>query len=291
LNSLRTSLQVTVRHILFATDFSAAADRALPYAVVIARRSNATIHAVHVIVPDADSPSTHAERNAATDAGEFLAQKNNQLESELRGIPHENLFLRGDIWRNLENVIETRNVDLVVLGTHGQTGIAKGLLGSVAEKILRQALCAVLTVGTAAAQGAGRARITEINCILYATNFSPASLGAARHAISLAKDHGAKLILLHSTEELIADQEALALEILKNVVPLGAGLPSQPAYIMGHGDPADAILQAAKAAHADLIVIGAHGVEKHHSAATRFSTSIAGRLVANAGCPVLTVHR
>ncbi len=290
MNSLRTSLQVTIRHILFATDFSATAGRALPYAVRIARRSVATIHAVHVIAPDADSPSPLTEHSAASDAEEFRVNKNNQLESDLQGIPHEILFLRGDVWQNLENVMETRNVDLVVLGTQGRTEIAEGLLGSVAEKVLRQALCAVLTVGPAATQGTSHARAPEINCILYATNFSPASLAASRHAISLAKDHGAKLILLHSTEEPIADHDSLALETLKNVVPLGAGLPSQPAYVTRRGDPAEAILEAAKAARADLIIIGARLVEKHDAAATYFSSSIVGRVVANAGCPVLTVH-
>jgi len=291
LNSFRTSLRVTFQHILFATDFSDTADRALPYAVEIARRSMATIHAVHVISPDAYPALPPAEwPELAQDMEEFRARKKNQLELELLELPHEFIFLRGDVWENLEEVIRKKNVDLLVLGTHGRTGIAKALMGSVAEKIFRQASCPVLTVGPGVAPRASHAAAAELNCILYATDFSPESLAAARYAISLAKDHRAELILLHTTKDGIEGQGDLALETLKNVVPLGAGLLSKPTYIMEDGAPAEAILRAAKKAHADLIVIGARGVEKHLTAATHFSDSIASSVAANAGCPVLTVH-
>jgi nucleotide-binding universal stress UspA family protein len=291
LNSLRSSLQATFHHILFATDFSAAADRAVPYAVEIARRSIATIHAVHVIPPDGPPLLTPADgAGIAHDQEEFRARKKNQLEQELQELPHEFLFLMGDVWENLEEVIRRKNVDLLVLGTHGRSGIAKALMGSEAEKIFRQAPCPVLTVGPRVAPRASHAAAAELNTILYATDFSPESLGAARYAISLAKDHRAELILLHTTGDGMKEREDLALETLKEVVPLGAGLLSKPSYLLEHGAPADAILEVAKRMHADLIVIGARGVEKHLSAATHFSDSIASTVVANAGCPVLTVH-
>jgi nucleotide-binding universal stress UspA family protein len=59
---------------------------------------------------------------------------------------------------------------------------------------------------------------------------------------------------------------------------------------MERGVSPGAILGAAKEAHADLIFLGARGVEKHLTVATHFSDSIAGSVVANAGCPVLPVH-
>lgn len=291
LNSFRISLQVTFRHILFATDFSATADRALPYAVEIARRSIATIHAVHVISPDGSPLLPTPEGDGiAHDQETFRARKRNQLELELQELPHEILFLIGDVWENLTEVIKDKNVDLLVLGTHGRTGIAKALMGSEAEKIFRQASCPVLTVGPGVAPKASHAAAAELNSILYATDFSPESLAAARCAISLAKDHRAELVLLRTTKDGVERDEDLALETLKDVVPLGAGLLSKPSYVMEHGAPADAILEVAKKMRADLIVIGARGVEKHLSVATHFSDSIASTVVANAGCPVLTVH-
>ncbi len=291
LNSFHTSLQVTFRHILFATDFSTTADRALPYAVEIARRSIATIHAVHVI-PSDGSPLLHPAEWAgiAHDSEESGERKKSQLELELRELPHEFLILKGGVWEKLKQVIRDKNVDLLVLGTHGRTGIAKAFMGSVAETIFRQASCPVLTAGPGVAPRAAHAAAAELNRILYATDFSPESLAAARYAISLAKDHRAELILLHATEDGIKGQEDLALETLKDVVPLGAGLLSNPTYVMQRGAPADAILGTAKKTHADLIVIGARGAENHLTAATHFSNSIASSVAANAGCPVLTVH-
>jgi nucleotide-binding universal stress UspA family protein len=289
LSALRTSLQVAFQNILFATDFSDAADRALPYAVEIARRSVATIHAVHVISPG-DSPLLPPADWAeiVRQQEEFRGRKQNQLEFELRELLHELLILEGDVWENLKNVIETRNVDLLVLGTHGHTGIAKAVLGSVAEKIFRQAYCPVLTVGPGVAPRAPHAAAAELNCILYATDFSPESLAGARYAISMAKDHRAALVLLHTMKD--GGQKDIALETLRNVVPLGARLHSEPAYVIERGDPAEAILGAAKKAQADLIVIGARGAEKHLTLATHFSDSIASCVVANAFCPVLTIH-
>jgi nucleotide-binding universal stress UspA family protein len=291
LSSFRTSLQITFHNILYATDFSATADRALPYAVEIARRSIATIHAVHVISTDGSALAPPEEWvEIARDQEQFLEREKNRLELELQELPHEFLLLQGDVWENLKRVIRDKNVDLLVLGTHGRTGIAKALLGSVAEKIFRQAPCPVLTVGPGVAPRAAHAAAAELNSILYATDFSPESLAAARYAISLAKDHRAKLVLLHATKDGTQVQEDLALETLKNVVPFGAGLFSEPTYMMERGVAANAILGAATKAHADLIVLGARGAESHLIMATHLSDSIASSVVANASCPVLTVH-
>lgn len=291
LNSFRASLQVKFQDILFATDFSAAANHALPYAVEIARRSQATIHAVHVISPD-DSVQAPPEQWAeiARIQEEFREREKNQLELELQELPHEVLILKGDVWENLEQVIRDKYVDLLVLGTHGRTGIAKAMLGSVAERIFRQAPCPVLTVGPGVAPRAAHAAAAELNSILYATDFSPESLAAARYAISLAKDHRAELVLLHAAKDGTQAQEDLVLETLKSVVPLGAGLLSEPTYLLERGAAADAILGAAKKTHSDLIVLGARGAEKHLTLATHFSDSIANHVAANAFCPVLTVH-
>jgi nucleotide-binding universal stress UspA family protein len=291
LGSLLKSSQVKFQNILFATDFSNAADRALPFAVEIARRSNATIHAVHVICLDRSPVLTPAqEAEIAKELEEFRVRKKNQLALELREFHHEFHILKGDVWDNLKKVIENWSVDLVVLETHGRAGITKAHQGSVAEKIFRQAPCPVLTVGPCAAPHPADAAAVELNCILYTTDFSPESLAAARYAISLAKYHRAELILLHTAEDGLKMQEDLALETLKNVVPLGAGLLSTPIYLQEHGAPAEAIVGAAKRMHADLIVIGARGAEKHPTLATHFSDSIASGVTANADCPVLTVH-
>ena len=188
LEMLRTSTQVGFKNILFATDFSSTTNLALPYAVEIARRSGGTIHAVHVISPDI-YPLVPPEQwpKMAQEEKEFRGRKQEELEQELQGLPHEFIFPEGNVWESLARIIEQKNIDLLVMGTHGRTGIEKTILGSVAETIFRQATCPVLTVGPRVSSRATHAAAAELNCILYATNFSPPSLAAARYAIYLAK--------------------------------------------------------------------------------------------------------
>ncbi|HEV2522824.1 MAG TPA: universal stress protein [Candidatus Acidoferrales bacterium] len=291
LKTLHPASPITFRNILFPTDFSFTASRALPYAVEVARRSQATIHAVHVISPRA-SPTASPEEwsQVVQDDQEFRERGKIEIEHALQELPHDLLFPKGDVWENLEEVIADKEVDLIVMATHGRTGIAKALMGSVAEKIFRQAPCPVLTVGPGVSSRASHAAAAELNCIVYATDFSPESLAASRYAISLARDHHAQLILLHVVKEGTTDGEGVSLETLQCVVPLGANLSFNPQFIVERGRPADAILRIAEKAHADLIVLGARQVESHITAAVHFSDSTAHQVLASAHCPVLTVH-
>ena len=286
-----TSTQVAFKNILFATDFSSTTKLALPYAVEIARRSAATVHVVHVVQPDI-YPLVPPSRwpKMAQEEEEFRQESKRQLEEELQGLPHEFLFPAGNVWQNLARVIEDRNIDLVVLGTHGRTGVEKVLVGSVAEEIFRQAACPVLTVGPAVSSRATHAAAAELNCILYATDFSPESLTAAPYAISLAKEHHAELILMHSIQNAEPEQVNSAFQTLRDVVPFGAGLGSNPRCIVERGAPADTILGVATRQNVDMIVLGVRSAGGHLTAATHVGRSIAYKVVTQAACPVLTVR-
>lgn len=291
MNTLKTSAQVAFKNILFATDFSSVMNLALPYAIEIARRSGGTIHAVHVVSPDIYPLAPPSEwRKMGKEEEEFRRLKKGELEKELQDLPHEFLLPAGDVWQCLAEVIEDRSIDLLVLGTHGRTGIRKALMGSVAERIFRQATCPVLTIGSRVSAQATNKAGAELNCILYATDFNPDSFAAAGYAISLAKEYRAELILLHSVQNTEDEQETAAFETLRDVVPLGAGLVSKPRYILEQGAPADCILEVAERDRADLIVLGVRGAEGYLAAATHFSSSIPYKVVTRAPCPILTVR-
>src|SRR5438445_399388 len=80
-----------------------------------------------------------AEKETKEDAG--------RLNEQLLGIEHEVVIGEGNLWEVLSNLISEKGIDLVVVGTRGRTGFGKTLLGSVAEQLLRQSRCRVLTVG------------------------------------------------------------------------------------------------------------------------------------------------
>jgi nucleotide-binding universal stress UspA family protein len=162
----------------------------------------------------------------------------------------------------------------------------------------------VLTVGpsvpklTNAPKHGGGDQLAPINGkfrqILYATDFTPNSLGAASYAFSLARVFHARLILLHVIEEYedhFHDRPgaiAAALRVLEQLQPEDAFLRYSPELVVQFGPPADHILQTAAGWHADLIVLGAR--PGHVDAATHLPWRTAHKVVARASCPVLTVR-
>jgi nucleotide-binding universal stress UspA family protein len=287
MKTLESTTRVRFKNILFATDLSTSTEKALPYAVEIARRYHATVYAVHVIRPDVYPLVPPAARpKFAEDEEEFRRERRLDLEEQLRDLAHEIIFQAGDTWPTLAQVIEEKGVDLLVLGTHGRTGLAKVLLGSVAEEIFRQALCPVLTVGPCSSLSPKNT--AELNRILYATDFSPESLAAVPFAISLAREHRAQLILLHSIEG--AGEVTALRHVLRDLVPFGADLRCQPECVVVRGAPAKKILEISEGHGADMIVLGVHGADGHLRRITHFVRSNAYEIVTQAKCPVMTVR-
>jgi nucleotide-binding universal stress UspA family protein len=285
-SSLDSTSRVRFANVLFPTDFTPSADKALPYALEIARRYHATIHATHVLQPDmyALLPPASWPKLAELEA-ETRQEYRQRLETQLGDQLHEIIFQAGEIWPTLAEIIKTRNIDLVVVGTHAPLALEKAVLGSVAEEIFRQAACPVLTVGPSAP--AKPRQMGELSSILYATDFTPESLAGAPYAISLAREHRAHLILLYCREE--SQDVHTFRHALYEIVPFGAELRCQPDCIVEHGRPAEKILEAAEAHGADMIVLGVRGSE-HLARITHLAQTGSYHIVAHAKCPVLTVR-
>jgi len=122
------------RQVLLAMDFSPAADAAAEVARGIAAEQKARLHVVHVVPPLTD-PAYEAER---------LEQHVARL-----ALPGESVLLRGRPGPELLRYARDKGIDLIVLGSHGRTGLSRALLGSVAEQVVRLAPCLVLSVPAA----------------------------------------------------------------------------------------------------------------------------------------------
>lgn len=289
--AIQTKVSMKIKNILFATDLSPSAEKALPYAVQIARRFGSTVYAVHVIQPEVYPAEPPLGWPEIVRAEENLREEGKRhLEDELRGVPHELIFCVGDVWEKISTLILQKDIDLLVLGTRGRSGVSKAAMGSVAEEIFRQATCPVLTVGPRVPEVARHAAAPEPNIALYATDFSPESLAAVPYAISFAREYAAKLILVHSIEKPQPGQISSALQTLRDIVPLGTNLKTQPRCVVQWGTPAGAILRAAADHKADLIVLGIRSAKNHLAATTHFVQSTAYRIVTQATCAVLTVR-
>jgi nucleotide-binding universal stress UspA family protein len=294
--STATKTAAGFRHILFTTDFSQAAAQAIPYVKKIAKYYDADLVTLHVRTPVVNpmtEPGTWAVYLEATQAEDEKHRAD--LLATFAGIRTQVLIEEGSIGSCLEETIKNNNIDLVVIGTRGRTGVAKLLLGSTAEEIFRTVTCPVLTVGPHANEsGAPTGQFREI---LYATDFSPESKDAAMYAVSLAQEFQARLVLLHvipkqaagdlvSASDVIASSEKLLLQL----VPAEAEAWCKPETVVVQGNPAERILDFAKVREPDLIVLGVRQEEGVPGAATHLPVAMAHKIVSHATCPVLTVR-
>jgi len=294
---------VSFKNILLATDFSDASEKALNYAMAIARLHGSKIYLVHVLPPDSTSvippPPSDWVRHEAEREMETLASR-----SELKQIAHETLLRTGSVWKVLSALIHQQNIELVVLGTHGRGGLKKLVLGSVAEEVVRRVGCPVITVGPHIDTRLSTAG--ELHRILFATDFHPASAKALEYALLLANQFQAKLILLHVMppaalpgpglifyhEEAINEWQtrvtASTTQKLEKLLPVRVKLWSEPEYVVGFDFVAEGILKVADERRADLIVMGANRplsakVSAHALKAASYE------VICHSKCAVLTV--
>lgn len=295
MKTLDVQARATVRNVLYATDFSPVAEFAAPIAVELARGFGAKILAVHVRPPQVYGLAPPESWPAIQEAADRQVEgQKKHLEALFRSVENSVLIGEGDTWEVISSLIKEKEIDLVVIGTHGRRGLEKLLLGSVAEKILRRSRVPVLTVGPHVTSQPNRT--SKVREILYATDFSPASEGAARYAILLAEENQAHLHLLHVIEPRKSKEYDFASEFvracaaqLENLVPTEAQLWCQPKYLIEVGDPAKEILKVAKRYKADLVVMGVKRTESDLGASTHLPWAIAHNVISQARCPVLTV--
>ncbi len=136
------------QRILVPTDFSPSSQRALEQAIALAHLTDAVIEVVHVLAP---TPAVAASEGLAIlTRGETRDDAEEQLDNWLDGIPGGELLARrvldGEPSREIVAFADRERFDAIVMGTHGRTGLARALIGSVAERVVRHASCPVLTV-------------------------------------------------------------------------------------------------------------------------------------------------
>jgi nucleotide-binding universal stress UspA family protein len=146
--------KLQLRRILLPTDFSSCANYALPYAAAIARATGATIICVHVVesIVPAVGYSGLAEPMPIADVSEQLEDSaERELPrlaecEEFDGLKVEEVIVHGDPAAEIVRVAGEREADLIVVSSHGRTGLGRIIFGSTAEAVVRHAGCPVLVV-------------------------------------------------------------------------------------------------------------------------------------------------
>jgi len=301
------SKNVSFKNILLATDFSEISRKALRYAAAIAASYGCRLYLVHVIPPEPRwpipiEPEPPELRSDWLDAE--LAMKAFVSGDLVKTTRHEALLERGPIEDVMLDLMQRNDIGLLVLGTHGRSGLKKLILGSVAEQLFRLASCPVLTVGPGVPAGMKENTFCHI---LFATDFGEASLHALSHAITLASEQKTKLTLLHVVTPVpvvdggpywyvgtdVVDREQTAqrktVEKLKRLIPPGVKLQSAPEFVAAPDYVPGGILKVADGCQADLIVMGVKRVASVRTCA-HLPWATAYEVVCRAKCPVLTVR-
>ena len=279
---------VGLKNILFATDFSEPSMKAFPYVAALAKKFGASVFACHVITPTSlvtaapqAAPMLYeAEYNAASKEIENIVGS-----PQLNGLKTKALVSSGMLGDALLDAIKNNNVDLVVAGTHGRTGLRRFLIGSAAEEICRVVTCPVVTIGPDCPTAA-----INIKRILVPTDLSDESMRALPFVVKLATAYGASVTVLHVLpEETSGNPDAIKLSepIFTNMVhtfePQLAPLKAD--FLIESGAVAETVLKVAREKDADVIAMG---IRNEFLPGLHLRSTVAYRIITAAHCPVVT---
>jgi nucleotide-binding universal stress UspA family protein len=289
-----TPIGVGIHNVLIATDFSSCSSLALNFGLELAHGYHAKAYVVFVVPTDqlliAGPEAYVATKDAAHRDLMELKQQLRKQRSYIEGEDYHLLLLEGDVAQAILDCTRQKEIDVVVVGTHGRGGLGRALMGSVAEQVFRQSPVPVLTLGPHLQRTAAAG--TPKN-ILVPVDFTLASERAAIYAVAMAREHGATLTLLHVVERwpspAQSDQAVLMQSLRRKVEDLAGGEAKGLRYSVRVevGGVVDTVLYTAKGTEADLLVVG---VQPHTGLLNRLVWPHAYEIVREATCPVLTVR-
>jgi nucleotide-binding universal stress UspA family protein len=182
---------------------------------------------------------------------------------------------------------EEKKADMIVMGTHGRSGINRLMLGSVTEKVLHETDRPVLTVREK--KGAAELSRVSIRQVLCPVNYTEVALKALEHAVGISKCFEAELLVLHVIESHSTDiKEKDEHGRLCAWIPDRIRSRCSFKEVVRRGDAAEQIIEAASSAGCDMIVLGAQH-KRFHDTTVIGTTTL--RVTRHAPCPVLTVIR
>ncbi len=307
--NLNVSPRALLSKILLATDGSTSAKPAEEVACVLANAFEAAVDVVTVLEFEPWRDLEYQVNQL------YLEDRRREIREQLSVVARE-AEARGVVVARHEPVgvpsqeivalAANRHSDLVVLGTHGRSGLDHVLIGSTAERVLRTAPCPVMTVkGSTAVKRSGASADQPEgawNCarILVPMDFSDCSLEAVEYAMRLGERFGSAITLLHVVEPVAYGLDftlshaltgtALRVEIGRSMETLAEAFERRGLGVRQEvvpGVPADVIPRVAQERNSDTIVMGTHG--RRGWSHVRFG-SVTEAVVRQARCPVFAVR-
>jgi len=308
-----------ITRILFATDFSPCSEEALHYALHWGKICEAQVDCISVlpihhhldmegavlqIYLDGQRKIIHPRLEALH---RYIQETNgNGVSHELTGIPHSTIC----------DVAKEIGADLIVMGTHGWSGIDRALMGSTAERVVAKAPCPVLTVKTTSPQSKAlsfatkqeiqdlRTQPTPETCsprhVVVAVDFSDCSQDAVEYAFQIAKEFEVQMTLIHVEDlpsysldfnltylETQKEKRMQADKHMKELCSLFEDKGITAACVQKVPPVQEAILKTIEENNANLLVMGTHG---RTGLSRLLMGSVASGLLRKSTVPIVTVH-
>ncbi|WP_280536354.1 universal stress protein [Halopenitus sp. POP-27] len=281
--------------VLVPVDDSEPASAVLDHVADLASWADATIHLLFV----ADT-GRHSVTVVENDVVDGLVRKGHTVVEDVRerlqapGVEFETDVVQGTPSSTIVEYADRYGHDLIVMSTHGRTGVARYLQGSVSEAVVRHASVPVLTVRT---QPDERLRF-PYDDVLIPTDGSAGATRAARHGVALAESLDATVHVLSVLEEEWPDrdgepttepgegQEETATDAVEAVIAAAEPRGVTTTQYVGDGDPVDVIRDRIDAVDADIVVMGTTG---RRGTDRVLLGSVAERTVRDVPVPVLTL--
>jgi len=281
---------LSIHDIVCPTDFSPFAARAFAESIRLARWFGAKVTVLHVMpfaVPIEGGmgyvPLPASNGEGAREA-QLLEMRRFVDAIEHTGVPIETACREGDPSEEIRNAVRETGADLVVMGTHGRSGLKRLVLGSVTEAILRDPPALVLTVHCELAHRKGLFRR-----MLCATDVSERTARTIAVALALADEGAMRLTVLNVIEEgresSHGELERAALAALQKLIPDEARDTYRIEEHVAFGEAGREIVRIAAEGDAELIVMGAH---RYGPLGGLFGSTVRA-VVREATCPVLLV--
>jgi len=277
-----------MKTILVPTDFSEQAQVALDLASSIAKKNSATVQLLSVVeAPQGTSFSAMGEVTAPDGMdsmffAQLLKRQRERLEKLVKDDKYQDISLEGEVeignpFENISKTIADRDVDLVVMGTQGSSGMEEILVGSNTEKVVRRAKCPVLTVKKAVDTSA-------IKDIVFATNLRHTEEKLMKELLELQKLFDAKLHILCVNTPSTFETDRFYREGMQNLVNK-YNISNYTMNVYNDDVEEDGIVFFAEDINADMIALATHG---RSGIRHLLSGSIAEDIVNHAKRPVWT---
>jgi len=274
--------------ILCPIDFSEHSAAALRMAGSLARTFGAEVRVLHAQRLDAPVYFTSAQLQALrTQLRRSLRSAQKFVEDFIdRHLPedvaHSVRVVEQEPVEAILRMDKEWRADLLVMGTHGRTGLTRIRLGSVMESVLRQVQGPILTVGP----GAKVRPLGSIRRVLTPIDFSAMSRETFQYSVDLAEQANAEVIAVHILEGAADKRREQAVGALCDWVSPQARARCSVHEVVRDGSPSDRIVAEAKTSRADLIVLGAR--PRSYLGSLVFGSTTEA-VIRTAPCPVLSI--